>query len=217
MRHFRSSPLAIAALALGVAPTTSARALVAPSGRSTRLSPGRLRAPLATVDVAPVAVAADHHLAVTTGTVEQTRTALHRLLLPMRAGLEPITGRYFPVGRAAHGCGARYRGDCAGQSRCRACLSGSDDLADSVQSFTYFDSSPAQKALLAFLRLIHRNSPPSLAIYRSIHQLSAALRRRPQRRPGRGRGAPRRRGRCPRLGARRGHRHPRSPPPGPRW
>jgi len=181
MRHFRTSPLAIAALALGVAPTTPVRALVAPSGRSRRLSPGRLRAPLTTVDVAPVAVAADHHLAVTTGTVEQTRTALHRLLLPMRAGLQPITGRYFPVGRAAHGCGARYRGDCAGQSRCRACLSGSDDLADSVQSFTYFDSSPAQKALLAFLCLIHRNSPPSLAIYRSIHQLSAALRRRPHR------------------------------------
>jgi len=140
MRHFHSSPLAIATLALGMAAATPARFLVAPTGCSAGLTAGGLRAPLTAVDVAPVAVAANHHLAATTGTVEQARAALHRSLLPMRAGLEPTVERYFPVGRASHGLGARHRVDCAGQSRCRACLNGPDDLADSVQPVTYFDS-----------------------------------------------------------------------------
>jgi len=123
---------AIAALALGMGEAAPARSLVAPPGLSAGLTAGSLRAALTSIDVAPVAVATDHHLAATTGTVEQTRTALHRPLLPMRAGLKPDPKGYSPVGRASHGLGARYRGDCGGQSRCRACLSGPDGLADSA-------------------------------------------------------------------------------------
>ena len=132
MRHFRSSPLAIAALACGMGEAASARFLVTLTGLSAGLSAGALRAPLTAVDIAPVAVAADHHLAATTGTVEQTRAAPHRLLLPMRAGLEPNPERYFPVGRALHGLGARHRVDCGGRDRCRACLNGPFDLTDSA-------------------------------------------------------------------------------------
>ena len=108
MRHFRSSPLAIAALACGMGEAAPARFLVTPPGLSAGLSARALRAPLTAVDIAPVAVAADHHLAATTGTVVQTRAALHRLLLPMRAGLEPNAERYSPVGRAL--CTVRGRG-----------------------------------------------------------------------------------------------------------
>jgi len=136
MRHVRSSPLAIAALACGVGEAASVRSLVTPSGLALGLAAGGLRAPLSAVDIAPVAVAADHHLATTTGAVEQTRAALHRLLRPMRAGLEPNPERYSPVGRAPHGLGARHREDCGGRDRCRACLNGPDDLADSHRVVT---------------------------------------------------------------------------------
>ena len=110
MRHFRCSPLAIAALACGVGEAAPVRSLVTPTSLSAGLTAGALRAPLTAVDIAPVAVAADHHLAATMGTVEQTRAALHRLLLPMRAGLEPNPERYFPVGRALHGFGGAASG-----------------------------------------------------------------------------------------------------------
>ena len=133
MRHFRSSPLAIATLALGMGEAASARSLVTPTGLPLGLTAGGFRAPLTAVDVAPVAVAADRHLAPTTGAVEQTRAALHRRLRPMRAGLKPDPKGYSPAGRASHGLGARYRCDCGGQSRCRACLNGSDGLTDSAQ------------------------------------------------------------------------------------
>jgi len=136
MRHFRTSPLAVATLALGMGEATPTRLLVTSTGRSAGLTAGGFRAPLTAVDVAPVAVAADHHLAPTTGAVEQTRAALHRPLLPMRAGLEPTEKRYFPVGRASHGLGARYREDCGGRDRCRACLNGPLGLADSAQLVT---------------------------------------------------------------------------------
>ena len=148
MRHFLPSTLAITTLTLGMGKATPARCPVALIGLSAGLTAGGFRAPLAAVEVAPVAVAADHHLAATTGTVEQTRAALHRLLLPMRAGLEPNPERYFPVGRAPHGLGARHRGDCGGQDRCRAFLNGSDDLTDSARPVTYFDSPPAPNTLL---------------------------------------------------------------------
>ena len=136
MRHVRSSPLAIAALACGVGEAASVRSLVTPSDLALRLATGGLRAPLSAVDIAPIAVAADHHLATTTGAVEQTRAALHRLLRPMRAGLEPNPERYSSVGRAPHGLGARHREDCGGRDRCRACLNGPDDLADSHRVVT---------------------------------------------------------------------------------
>jgi hypothetical protein len=105
MRHFRSSPLAIAALACGMGAAATARFLVTLAGFPSGMTAGGFRAPLAAVDIAPVAVAADHYLAATTGAVEQTRAALHRLLPPMRAGLEPNPERYFPEGRALHGLG----------------------------------------------------------------------------------------------------------------
>ena len=136
MRHFRASPLAIAALACGMGEATPTRFLVAPTGLTARLTAGGFRAPLTAVNVAPIAVAADHHLAAATGAVEQTCTALHRLLLPMSAGLEPTEKRYSPVGRASHGLGARYREDCDGYDRCRACLNGPDDLTDSAPPVT---------------------------------------------------------------------------------
>ena len=132
MRHFRSSPLAKAALACGMGKAATVRSLITPTGLSLGLMAGGLRAPLSAVDIAPVAVAANHHLAATTGAVEQACAALHRLLLPMRAGLEPTQKRYFSVGRALHGLGARYREDCGGRDRCRACLNGYDDLTESA-------------------------------------------------------------------------------------
>ena len=136
MRHFRCSPLAIAALACGMGEAAPARPLVTPAGFALGMTAGGLRAPRTAVDIAPVAVPADHYLAATTGTVEQTRTALHRLLPPMRAGLEPNPERYSRVGRAAHGLGARYRQDCGGRDRCRACLNGPLALTDSAQPVT---------------------------------------------------------------------------------
>jgi hypothetical protein len=136
MRYFLSSPLAMAALTLGVGKAAPARFPITPSGLTLGLTAGGFRTPLTAVDVAPVAVAADRHLAATTGAGEQTRAALHRPLRPMRAGLKPTRERYFPVGRASHGLGAWHREDCGGQSRCRVCLNGSDGLTDSAQPVT---------------------------------------------------------------------------------
>jgi hypothetical protein len=86
MRHFLLSPLAIAALALsmGEAPTTAF--LVTFTGCAHGSTTGGLCTPRTAVTIAPVAVAANHHLTPTTGAVEQTCAALHRALLPMSAG-----------------------------------------------------------------------------------------------------------------------------------
>ena len=132
MRHFLLSPLAIAALARGMGEAPSAAILVTSAGLSHGSTTGSLRTPRTAVSIAPVAVAADHHLAVTAGTVEQTCTAPHRALLPMRAGFQSNRETYFRV--AVH-CtvGARYRGDCGGRNRYRIFLNGSDDLTDSAQ------------------------------------------------------------------------------------
>jgi hypothetical protein len=178
MRHFRSSPLAIAALASGVGEAAAVRSLVTPTGFSLGLTAGALRAPLSAVDIAPVAVAADHHLAATTGTVEQTRAALHRLLLPMRAGLEPNPERYFPVGRAPHGLGARHRADCGGQDRCRACLNGPIDLTDSAWPVTSLRPVAGHHTLTIFVPSRNRCSPRSLVARRVIHRQSAGSRNR---------------------------------------
>jgi len=180
MRHFLPSPPAIAVLAFGMGEAASARFLVALTGRPHGSMAGGFRAPPTAVEVAAVAVAADHHLAPTTGAVEQTRAALHRLLLPMRAGSEPNRERYSRVGRASHGLGARHRVDCGGQSRCRACLNGSDDLTDCAQPVTPSTHLPPQNFLLAFLRPSDRYSPPSLAILRVIHQQSSGSGSHPQ-------------------------------------
>ena len=180
MRHFLPSPLAIAALACGVGKAATVRSLVTPSGFALGLMAGGLRAPLSAVDIAPVAVAADHNLAATTGAVEQTRAALHRLLPPMRAGLEPNPERYFPVGRALHGLGARHRGDCGGQDRCRACLNGPLDLTDSACPVTSLRPAAGHHTLPVSVPSEDRCSPPSLVIRRAIHRLSAVVRNRRQ-------------------------------------
>jgi hypothetical protein len=180
MRHFLHSPLAIAALALSMGEAAPARSLVTPSGFPLGLTAGGLRAPLSAVDVAPVAVAANHHLAATTGAIEQTRAALHRLLLPMRAGLEPNPERYFPVGRALHGLGARHRVDCGGQGRCRACLNGPIHLTDSACPVTPLRPAADYHNLPIFVPSGNRCSPPSLVIRRAIHRLSAGLQNRRQ-------------------------------------
>ena len=181
MRHFLPSPPAIAVLAFGMGEAASARFLVALTGRPHGSMAGGFRAPPTAVEVAAVAVAADHHLAPTTGAVEQTRAALHRLLLPMRAGSEPNRERYSRVGRASHGLGARHRVDCGGQSRCRACLNGPNHLTDSVQPVTSLRHATGPHALLAFLRPIALNSPPSLALLRAVHRQSAEAGSQPQR------------------------------------
>jgi hypothetical protein len=70
MRHFRSAPLAIAALTFGMGEATAAAALVAPPGGAGGLAAGGSGAGAAAIDLAPVAVAAEHHLAMTAGTIE---------------------------------------------------------------------------------------------------------------------------------------------------
>jgi hypothetical protein len=47
-----------------------------------------------------------------------------------------MRGRYSLLSRASHGLGARHRGDCGGQNRCRACLNGPIDLSDSASPVT---------------------------------------------------------------------------------
>jgi hypothetical protein len=106
MRHFLRSPSAIVALALGMQNPAAAASLIAPTGGMQGLAAGGFRTPAPAVDVAPVAVATDHHLAVATGAVEYPRTrALHRLLRPMRAGFKPDREGYCSAGRASHGGG----------------------------------------------------------------------------------------------------------------
>jgi hypothetical protein len=56
MRHFRASALAIATLAFGMGEATAACFLVTPAGLALGLTAGGLRAALAAVTVAPVAV-----------------------------------------------------------------------------------------------------------------------------------------------------------------
>ena len=109
MRHFLFAPLAIAALALGMGEAPTAAVLVTSACFSHGLITGGSCTPLTAVAIAPVAAAADHHLAATAGAIEQTCTALHRALLPMRAGFLSNRETYFRV--AVH-CtvGARYRG-----------------------------------------------------------------------------------------------------------
>ncbi len=170
MRHFLPSPLAIATLARGMRKAAPARSLVTPTGLPAGLMAGGLRAPLTAVDIAPVAVAANHHLAATTGAIEKTRAALHRLLLPMRAGLEPNPERYSPVGRARHGLGARHREDYGGRDRCRACLNGPIDLTLSAWPVTSLRPAADHHPLPDFVSSADRYSPPSLAILRAVHR-----------------------------------------------
>ena len=178
MRHYLPSPLAIAVLAFGMGEAASAAFLKALTGRADGLTAGGLGTPLTAVEVAPVAVAANHHLAPTTGAVEQTRTALHRPLLPMRAGFTPNRERYFPVGRASHGGGAAsgrlWRSEPMPRLSQRPRWSNQFRLACHL-----LDRFPRRHPPGLCPR--ERYSPPSLAILRVIHQQRAGLYRHPHR------------------------------------
>ena len=178
MRHFRSSPLAIAALACGMGETAPARFLVTLSGFALGLTAGGFRAPLSAVDIAPVAMAADHYLTATTGAIEQTRAALHRPLRPMRAGLKPDPKGYSPAGRALHGWGAAsvwlWRSEPVSR------LSQRPHRSNRLRTACHLPSTcRTPHALLIFLSPSALNSPPSPAILRAVHRKSAGLRNHP--------------------------------------
>ena len=83
MRHFLRSG-AVAALALGVLQTPPAGLLVATSGSAKGGTACLFSATVRTVDIAPIALAADHHLTVAAGAVVQACSVLHRRKRPMR-------------------------------------------------------------------------------------------------------------------------------------
>jgi hypothetical protein len=178
MRHLLPSPLAIAVLALRMGKAAPAASLKPLTSCPNGFTAGGLRAPLTAVAIAPVAVAANHHLAATTGTVEQTRTALHRPLLPMRAGFTPNRERYFPVGRASHGGGAAsgrlWRSEPMPRLSQRPRWSNQFRLTCHL-----LDRFPRRHPPGLCPR--ERYSPPSLAILRVIHQQRAGLYRHPHR------------------------------------
>ena len=115
-------------MAIGMAKAAPAAVLITPCGGLQGGAPGLLRATRTTVDMTPVATAANNDLGTATGTGEQTGGVLHRRLRPMRTGLKTPRGRYLPSGRALHvtwGCGT---GKTCRSERCRTCLNGSDHL-----------------------------------------------------------------------------------------
>ncbi len=79
MRHF-SLTGSVATLTLGMGKTAPTAALVTPPGGVDRLTSRLPGTASTTVDIAPVAVAAKHHLTPATGAVEQTSSGLHRQL-----------------------------------------------------------------------------------------------------------------------------------------
>jgi len=68
MRHFFTAG-PVTALTVRVFGTATVGPLIAFSGRSQRLIPGRVGAAFAAIDIAPVTVAADGDLAMAAGTV----------------------------------------------------------------------------------------------------------------------------------------------------
>jgi hypothetical protein len=134
MRHFLFLALPIAALAGGMGEAPAPALLIAPSGPLQRSPPSLPRTVASAVDIAPVTVAAQGDLAVTTGTVEKTGCEFHRQLPPMRAGPVSAGEGYLLSGRATHGLGAWQRLDCGGRGRCHACLNGPDGLTDSTHN-----------------------------------------------------------------------------------
>ena len=172
MRHFLLSPLAIAALALGMGEAPTTAVLVTSAGFSHGSTTGGLCTPRTAVTIAPVAVAADHHLTATAGTVEQTCTTPHRALPPMRAGFRSNRETYFRVA-VRRTVGARYRGDCGGRNRYRVFLNGSDDLTDFAQPVTPLGLAFGLDAPSVSTQAPQRCSPRSLATRCAIHQLSA--------------------------------------------
>jgi hypothetical protein len=72
MRHFLLLALAIAALAVGMGKASLTPALVTPPSPTQGFGAGNAGAVGTAILVAPIAGTTDHHLAATTGTVEQT-------------------------------------------------------------------------------------------------------------------------------------------------
>jgi hypothetical protein len=97
MRHFLLSALAIAALAIGMGEAPATAFLVTLTGCAHGLTTSDSCTRATAVAIASVALAADHHLRLTTGAIEQTCTALHRAFLPMSAGFQSNRERYFRV------------------------------------------------------------------------------------------------------------------------
>ena len=105
MRHFLFLALAIALLAGSMAEATARTILVA-AARGPNGSARADRAHSATaVDIAPVTVATDHHLAVAANAVEKTGIGLHRQSLPKKPGSDSRRERYSLPDRVSHGCG----------------------------------------------------------------------------------------------------------------
>jgi hypothetical protein len=93
MRHFVPTG-AVAALALGMLELASSASLITPSSGSLRLTSRQVRTGRTTVNIAAVTATADHHLTMTSGTVEKAYGIFHRLLRPMSTGLEGPGERY---------------------------------------------------------------------------------------------------------------------------
>jgi len=103
MRHFL--PLgAEATLAFGMGKAAATALLVAATCGLQRGLACLLGTTGVAVDVAPVTVAAQDHLAVTTGALVQASGELHRPLVPMSAGVRRALGGYWS-GRARHSTG----------------------------------------------------------------------------------------------------------------
>ena len=83
--------------------------LIAFPGSCQRCFSGCLGAVPTAIDVAPVTVAADDDLAVTTSTVIETGGSFHRRLLPMRTGLMGQSDKYLS-GSCTARLLVRYRG-----------------------------------------------------------------------------------------------------------
>jgi hypothetical protein len=106
MRHFLM-PGTVLILAFSVFQTATIAPLIALSSGYQRCLPGTSCTSLAAIDIAPVTVAADDDLAVTTGTVVKTGGVLHRRLWPMRTGLKGKSDKYLSGSCSARllGCG----------------------------------------------------------------------------------------------------------------
>ncbi len=77
MRHFLASG-SVTALALSVIKAATTGVLIASSGRFERFSTGQICTRRPAIDITPVAVTADRHLAVAADTVVETGSVLHR-------------------------------------------------------------------------------------------------------------------------------------------
>ena len=105
MRHFFSPSSAIAPLAGRMEKTPATAGAIATGRRALRVparGPGTGRT---AITIAAVTVAAEHHLATTPRTEEQTGRAAHRPFPADEGWIQTQAGRILPLGRATHGVG----------------------------------------------------------------------------------------------------------------